>query len=338
MMKVVIERPGEIKLQHSEIPTDLKPEEVLIRVKYAGICGSDLHIFKGENPFATYPIVFGHEFTGEIAALGENVTNLALGDHVVGEPIEYCGECYACRNGHPNVCENLQVYGVHVDGGCQEYIKMSAKRTHVINKDVPWECAVLVEPLTIGFQAVWRGDVRPGDVVLVMGSGTIGLCALMAAKKKGATVITTDLFDEKLEYARKMGADYTINSRTMDTAAEVSRITNGMGANVVIDCVGSKSSLPEAIGIASAAGRVVELGLSNIVSEIQHVALGKREISLMGSRLQSNKFPESVAYVEENWKKLQGFANRIFPVEKVSEAFQYAFDNAKDVRKLLIEL
>jgi len=337
MKAVCIEKPEEIVIQEREIPRITAGDQVVIKVKYTGICGSDMAIYQGSNPFAVYPRVFGHEFTGEVADKGGEVRDISIGDHVVGEPISYCGKCYACRNGHPNVCEQLQVYGVHLDGGCQAYIRMPAANVYKISSQVPWECAVLAEPLTIGFQSTWRGDVRRGDTVLVMGAGTAGLCVMMAAKHRGARVVSTDLFDEKLEYALKMGADYVINVGNSDLEKEVMRITDGKGANVVLDAVGTKESLENAIDLASTAGRVVELGFgAKTCSQIHHVKIFKKELSVMGTRLQAYKFPEAVAYLEKEWKRLEGFVTKIYPAEEAEEAFRYVADNGKDVRKVLV--
>lgn len=338
MKAVSIVKPGEIAVQEREIPKITAKDQVIIKVKYTGICGSDMAIYKGVNPFVTYPRVFGHEFTGEITDIGGEVHDISIGDHVVGEPISYCGTCYACRNGHPNVCEKLQIYGVHLDGGGQAYIRMPAANVHRISSQVPWECAVLAEPLTIGFQSTWRGDVRKDDMVLVMGAGTAGLCVMMVAKYRGAKVISTDLFDEKLEYAVKMGADYVINVNNSNLEEEVMRITDGKGANVVLDAVGTKESMEHAIDLASTAGRVVELGFgAETYSRIHHVKIFKKELSVMGTRLQAHKFPEAIAYLEKEWKKLEGFVTKIYPAEKGEEAFRFVAENGKDVRKVLLE-
>lgn len=338
MKAVYIDAPGRITIRDEAMPAITAPDDVIIRIKYVGICGSDVHIFQGGNPFVVYPRVFGHEFTGEVYQVGEAVKDLAPGGHVVGEPIEYCGKCYACRRGHPNVCEHLRVYGVHLNGGCQEYIKMPAKRVHKVNVEVPWECAVLAEPLTIGFRSCNRAEVAEGDYVLVQGSGTIGLCAMLAAKSMGATVMMTDLFDEKLAYAKDLGADYVLNARHVDVKEEVLRITGGMGPNVVLDGVGNRRSLEDAIDMASVAGRIVELGMGDITSQVSHVKLARRDLTVMGTRLQAHEFPAAISFVEENWRRLQGFVNGKYAVEDVREAFDTCVNRPQDVRKVLIAL
>ena len=159
-----------------------------------------MHIYHGTNPLATLPRVIGHEVTGQVEEVGANVQSLKPGDHVVIEPISYCGSCYACRKGRPNVCAKLSVFGVHQDGGMREYIVLPERQLHSVSKDLPWEEAVMAEPYTIGAQAVWRGQVKKGDTVLIQGAGPIGICVLKMAKLAGAAVMMTDLNNERLAF------------------------------------------------------------------------------------------------------------------------------------------
>ena len=338
MKAAMISKPGEISIRQIEKPCITGPKQVLVRVKLTGICGSDVHIYKGENPFATYPRVFGHEFTGEVVEVGTDVTTLKPGDHVVGEPITSCGTCYACRNHRPNVCAQLQVMGVHVDGGCRECVVLDEKKAHKISKDIPWHCAVLTEPMTIGLQATSRGQIQARDVVLIMGSGTIGLCCLLAAKAKGASCIMTDIVPEKLDYAKKMGADHVIDVTKKDLTKEVQALTGDMGPNLLLDCVCAKWSLEQAVDMVSVAGRVVELGFGPIKSEIPHAVLMKKEVTLAGTRLEAFKFPEAVALVEKNAALLEDFVTQHYGIADVAQAFAFAIEHPEKVRKIVIEL
>lgn len=338
MKAAIISKPGDISVQEMEMPKITNPTQVLVRVKLTGICGSDVHIYKGENPFATYPRVFGHEFTGEVVEIGSGVTTLKPGDHVVGEPIVSCGTCYACRNHRPNVCAKLQVMGVHIEGGCREYVLLEEAKAHKIAADIPWHCAVLTEPMTIGLQATSRGALQAGDMVLIMGSGTIGLCCLLAAKAKGATCIMTDIVPKKLEYAKKMGADYVIDVTKKDLATEVQAITGGMGPNVILDCVCAKWSLEQAVDMVSVAGRVVELGFGPIKSEIPHAVIMKKEVTLAGTRLEAFQFPNAVALVEKNAALLEDFVTQHYGIADVAQAFAFATEHPEKVRKIVVEL
>lgn len=336
MKAIYIDGPGRISLRNTPAPVITEDDDVILKICYTGICGSDLHAYLGENPFVIYPRVFGHEFCGKVISAGRGVTDLSPGDLVVGEPIEYCGECYPCRRGHPNVCEKLKVLGVHADGGGREYIKMSRRHVFKVPDTLPAKYAVLAEPLTIGFRCCTRGEVAPDDCVLIMGAGTIGLCAMLAAKQKGATVIITDLIDEKLAYAANMGADHVINAGLEDVTARVLELTDRRGANVVVDGVGSKKSLEQAIDLASAAGRIVELNLTNQISEITHKKLCQRDLTLCGTRLQAHEFPEAIDYLCSHWENMTDFITDMYPPERAEEAFEHMLKNGRNVRKLLI--
>lgn len=338
-MKVgIIEKPGVLALTEREKPEIKKSEDVLIHVKRTGICGSDIHIFHGKNPFATYPRVWGHEFVGVVEGIGSGVKKVKPGDHIVVEPIIYCGTCYACRQGRGNVCEKLQVMGVHTDGGCQEYVVCPDANVHVLPPALPWDEAVLIEPFTIGAQACYRGNVQPGDMVLVQGAGTIGLTVGRMAKLAGATVIQTDIVPDKLAYAKGQGADYIINAKEVDVFKRVQEITGGMMANVTVDAICNKKSFEDAILLTSAAGRVVELSFNETPSEIAPVNIIKKEISVCGSRLQTKRFPVVIDYLKQGKLPLAGFVSRVYPLSDLMEAFDYADKNNASIRKVVINL
>jgi L-gulonate 5-dehydrogenase len=340
-MKIgIVEKPGVLKITDRDVPKVVNPDDVLIKVKRVGICGSDVHIFHGTNPFAVYPRVWGHEFVGEVLETGTEVpvvkTELKKGMHVVVEPIISCGKCYACRQGRRNACQTLKVMGVHIDGGCQEAIVVPAANVHMLSDSVPWDEAVLIEPFTIGAQACYRGNVQPGDFVLVMGAGTIGLTVLQMAKLAGATVIITDIFQDKLAYAKSRGADYTINVKEADLFEKVKEITGGMGPNVTIDAVCIKESFEQAVEITSVAGRIVELSMSGTASEIAPVHIMRKELSIYGTRHQTRRFPVVIDYLNQGKLPLKGFMTKIYPIAQMAEAFDYVDKNNATVRKVAI--
>lgn len=336
MKTYCIVKPDQFEVQERPDITEIGPDEVLMKVKIVGICGSDMHIFHGTNPFATYPRVWGHEFAGTVVKVGAEVTDLAAGDHIAGEPYTSCGTCYACRHGRGNVCENIQVFGVHQDGGCREFIKMKRNKVHRIPKEIPWSLAVLAEPLTIGFQAVSRGRVEKDDLVLITGAGTIGITCLMAAKAAGARVIITDLYDEKLEYAKKFDTDYLVNVKNTKLEDFIEQL--GEKPNVILDGVCTKTSLEQAVDMVSSAGRVVEMGYAPITSEIMHKTLMQKEVDICGTRLQAGKFPKAIEYIAENQDKLEDFVTQTFSVSQLKEAFDFVHANPAIVRKAQIIL
>ena len=337
MKSIEIIAPHQVAVIERKKPDLRDPHDVLIHVRYVGICGSDIHIYHGTNPFASYPRVFGHEFVGEVEAVGEAVTKLQAGDHVICEPIEYCGKCYACTHGSPNVCPDVHVYGVHIDGGGCEYIVLPEEKVFSVSREIPWKELVLSEPLTIGAQVCLRGEVRSEDSMLVMGAGPIGLCIMLMAKRAGAKVIMSDLLDERLAYAEKLGADFIFNAGREDTKEVIDRITRGYGVNVVADTVSTGASLELAAEIASPAGRVVEIGFDSVKASIPLKTFTQKQLRISGSRLQSYRFEVVRDVMNERSLPLSDFVDRVFSAEQAPEAFRYCDDHAGRFRKIVIE-
>ncbi|MED4071657.1 zinc-binding alcohol dehydrogenase family protein [Priestia endophytica] len=314
------------------------PTDVLVKVKRVGICGTDMHIYHGTNPLATLPRVVGHEVAGEVVAVGEEVDKLKKGDHVVIEPISYCGSCYACRKGRPNVCSNLSVFGVHEDGGLREYIVLSEKQLHLVNKSLSWDDIVLAEPYTIGAQATWRGNVEKGDSVLIQGAGPIGICILKLAKMKGASVMMTDLNEERLQFAKENGADAVVHAGREDVRTRVKEWTNSEGVNIVIDAVCLPSTFELSVDVVSQAGNIVVLGFDERPASIPQLPITKKEVTITGSRLQTNQFSTIVQYLNEGKLSHNGLITHKFPLSRVQEAFDFIESHPEQVRKAVITL
>lgn len=336
MKAVQIPEAMELVIQDLEQPVIKNPEDVLVKVKRVGICGSDMHIYHGTNPLATYPRIPGHEVAGEVVEVGSGVKGVKPGDYVVVEPIRYCGECYACRKGRPNVCQSLSVFGVHEDGGMRELFVLPERQLHVVDPELDWNEAVLAEPLTIGAQAVWRGDVQESDTVLIQGSGPIGICILKMAKLQGAKVIMTDLEEERLAFARENGADEVINAREESVEEKIMELTDGEGPNVVIDAVCLPTTFELGVNVVSPAGTVVVLGFDERPSQISQLPITKKEVTIVGSRLQTNRFGKVVSLLNERKVKGNGFITHQFPLEQVKEAFTFVEKNPGEVRKAVI--
>jgi len=338
MKAVQVSGPGRIGIVEKDMPSVTRDDEVLVKVRMVGICGSDMHIYHGSSPVATYPRVIGHEMVGEVAETGPAVKRVKAGDRVVMEPMEWCGECYACRSGRRNVCARLQVYGVNRDGAFCEYIVLPERIVHKVDDRLDWHEAVLIEPFTIGAQANWRGGVAAGDTVFIMGAGTIGLCSLQVAKLKGATCIVSDLSDDKLAYAQSLGADYTLNPLKGDIAAELERITGGLGPNVTIDAVCTPKTFEQAVEVTSVAGRVVCLGFDVSPSAIAQFSITKKELTIAGSRLQTDKFAEVIEWFQSGKIKADTLVTHRFHLTEVRQAVELIETRPDKVRKVVLEV
>lgn len=336
MKAIQVLKPGVIDVIDKDMPKLINDTDVIVKVKAAGVCGSDIHIYHGTNAVATYPRVIGHEAVGEVYEVGSAVTNVKVGDRVILEPIEYCGECYACKVGRPNVCEELKVRGVHSDGGFQEYFIAQSDKLHILSDNIKWEDAVMIEPFSIGAQVCYRGQIRKDDVVLIFGAGPTGLAVLENAKHIGATCIILDMNENRLEYAKTFGADYTFNPTKVDVKAELEKITDGMLANVVVDAVGSTKILSDAIYLTSVAGRIVSMGFLKEDTAISMLELTKKEISLVGSRLQTYQFAKCVDYFKENDVNLTRLITHKFKFTDIKKAIDLIENEPEKVGKVIL--
>ena len=337
MKAILVDKPFEIRLAEVPKPEIKNPDDVLIRVKYGSICGSDLGIYKGTNSLATYPRLIGHEYGGVVEAVGPGVRDLKPGDVVAVDPVRACGHCYACRSNRHNVCNTVEVTGVHRDGGFAEYVVAPEYASYKIDCDkVPLEVISLVEPYSIGVQVAHRGRIAAGDKVLVMGSGPIGITVMQVAKARGASVMMTDLIDARLERAKALGADVVVNVREKDLEAEVMAWTDGEGMPVIVDSVCIPSSFEQAVSLASAAGRVVTLGLVNKPSAIASVQLVKKELDVVGSRLNNYRFPEVIKGFEDGSLTPGGIISSKFPFTEAEKAIKHLIDHPEQECKVVL--
>lgn len=315
-MKVLqVTKPNEVVVIEREI-RGLKAGEVLVDVKRVGICGSDILIYNGGNPFTIYPRVIGHEIAGVVAQVAADVTTFSVGDRVVIDPVLNCGECDACRRGHPNVCSHLEVMGVHIDGGFASQHIVPVKNLYNIPENLSWETAAFVEPFSIGSNICSRTQIGAGDRVLIMGSGVIGNTVLMTAKMLGADVIICDIVDEKLEKAKELGADHTINSAKINLKEEVMRITKGEGATVVIDAASIPSLFLTLLECVAPGGRMGVLGFSKSDSTVNQFEITRKEITIVGSRLNNRRFPSVIESFAKGLLKPELLLDGVFPFEE----------------------
>lgn len=337
MKAVYITEPGKLEIADVPDPVMKNPDDVLIRISYGSICGSDIGIYKGTNSLATYPRIIGHEYGGQVVKTNSSAGTLKPGDWVAVDPVRSCGHCYACRNGRQNVCDTLEVTGVHRDGGFAEYVVSPADRVHRIDiGKIGKELISLVEPYSIGVQVNHRGRIVKNDRVLVMGCGPIGMCIMQDAKARGARVMITDILDARLEEAARMGADKTVNVAREPLADSVAAFTNGEGMPVIADSVCSVSSFPEAVELASPAGRVVVLGLINTPSQVAQVGITKKELEVIGSRLSNRRFPEVIESMEHGFYTPERLVTHSFHFTEAQKAFELVLGNPGEVRKVVL--
>ncbi|WP_312041694.1 Zn-dependent oxidoreductase [Erwinia sp.] len=317
MKSVVIAKPGELVIEERALPI---PDEGEVRVKiaYASICGSDVHIWHGHNPFARYPRVIGHEFFGVIEATGAGVDASRIGERVAVDPVVSCGHCYPCSIGRPNVCSELQVIGVHREGGFSEYAVVPARNAYRVPSSIPDKLASLIEPFTIAANICAFLKPDPNDVALIFGAGPMGLTAIQALKGvfNVRNVIVADRLPERLAMAKENVADTVLDNSEIPLAAQL----EGVKPTLIIDAACHPAILAEAVALASPAARIGLLGFSGEPCTVTQQSLTSKELSLFTSRLNSHRFPQVIEWMEKRLIQPEKLVTHYLPLGKVEEA------------------
>ena len=283
MKAIVINSPGQLALKEMKRPIPDRGE-VLLKLLYGGICGSDLGAYRGSFAYVSYPRIPGHEFSAEVVEVNDNGTGLSPGMIVTANPYFNCGKCYSCRRGLVNCCKANQTMGVQREGAFAQYITMPVERIYPGQGLCPKTLA-LIEPLCIGYHGIERGQVKAGDRVLVVGGGGIGILAALAAKSRGAGVYLADVSPAKLKLASSLGIDGTFLSDAMDSYTDaVEKFTGGDGFDVAIEAVGLPETFQGCIDVAAFGGSVVVIGVSKKRLEFDFTLIQKKELRVFGSR------------------------------------------------------
>jgi L-gulonate 5-dehydrogenase len=337
MKAAVTTEPGRVELVERAEPRP-GSGEVLVRVERVGICGSDLHLYHGNHPYASYPRVQGHEFCGAVVGFGDGAAGpVAIGERVAVEPLLPCGECYPCRRGRPNCCARLQVMGAHRDGALVELIAVPAERVYPTG-DLDVDLAALVEPVSIGVQAAARGEIGADENVVIFGAGPIGLATLLAALDRGARVMMVDRLANRLELARRLGAVETVVADRGDVAAAALAWTKGDGPAVTVDAVGSPAVIRSCVELVAHAGRVVVIGLSDQEVSLPIIQFTRKELTILGSRNNAGRFGEAVALVKRRRHDIGALITHRFPLGRIAEAFAVADRQQAAATKVMIEV
>jgi len=319
MKAILINAPQDISIKEVSDP-EKKENEVLIKVRGMGICGSDIAAYKGINPLVTYPRIIGHEIAGEILETPRGETEIRPGDRVVIEPCVYCGICYPCMNKRTNCCENLTVRGVHIDGGMSEFCFHPRHLIHKVPADVSWTRLAMVEPLTISVHAVKRARLAKGEHLVVTGSGPIGLLAAQYALVIGAVPIIIDPIDERLAFARLLGIPHGINPVKESAIERIKEITGGRMAEAVIEASGSDAAIRSSIDYAAYSGRISLVGWPKGEVSLMTAMFTKKELDVMGSRNSFQAFPESIDLIAGNKIDVTSLVTRTVSFEEIPDA------------------
>ena len=337
MKSLVCAKPGFFEYQALEKPV-LKPGNAIIKIKRIGICGTDLHAFEGTQPYFNYPRVLGHELSGELVDF-DNAPGFEKGELVTFIPYFNCGNCVACRMGKPNCCTNIEVCGVHRDGGMVEYLSVPSSSL-VHGEGLSLDELALVEPLAIGAHGVRRADIKNGENVLVIGAGPIGLGTMEFARIAGANVIALDMNESRLRFCKeKLGIKYIIYAGTPDVYQQIADVTNNEMPTVVIDATGNLNAINNAFQYMAHGGRYVLIGLQKGDIHFSHPEFHKREATLMSSRNATREdFETVIAAMKNKVVNPENYITHRAMFHEVKDDFSQWLNPANQVIKAMVTM
>lgn len=328
------------KLVVQDIPKPVpKKNEVLLRVKSCGICGSDVHGYLGLTGRRTPPMTMGHEFAGEIVEIGEDVKTFKIGDRIAPYPVDFCEECDMCKRGDFHLCKNKRQFGVlTVDGAFAEYIAVPEKVCFKITDNVSYNVASLMEPLSVAFHGVGHAGSLKNKSVLIVGTGTIGLLALACIKmQKPSKIFVSDLSDVRLEMAKKMGADILINSMKDDMKQIIDKETDGKGVDMAFEAVGASASVKSAMSALAFGGTAIWIGNNKPLIEINMQEIVTRELKVYGSFLYSlEDFRTVVDHLNKEELDVSEIISLNVSLEKAPELFDKLAHDPGSLIKVIV--
>lgn len=317
----------------------LADDDVLINVKATGICGTDMHFYKGEWSVPT-PLIPGHEFSGAIAKVGKGVRGIDEGWHVVAEPNIVCGSCYFCRLSERNFfCQNLKATGVTINGAFAEFVKVPASNVYMVPDSIGFEEAAMIEPVACCVRGIDQAGIRLGDLVGIIGAGPIGLILLQLARMAGArAVAVSDISAERLDMAKALGADRVIDTSHEDLEKGIDALSGGMGVDVAIEAVGKPETISQAISIARNGGRVNIFGVSpqDAVLNVKPFDLYAKELTITTSYRSPFTFRRAVDLVTSGRLVLKPLITHVLPLGAIVRAFEIVEGRTGGVMKAMV--
>lgn len=343
----ILYQDRDIRFGHTADPR-IEPDEVLVRSAYAGICGTDLHIFRGEfHARVPFPAIQGHEFGGTIEEVGKNVTDFRVGDRVAVDPILPCHECVACHAGRINACRTLKLLGVDVAGGLGAYVAVPRGNLFPLPENVPMKHVPMVEVYSLGHHILARGQVQPGETVAILGAGKVGLAVLdvLCHGKSPALTVVTDPQPFRLATARKVGADFLVDVTREDPLERVLGVTKGIGVDCVIECVGHfheeegrDSPMAQAVKMIRHGGRIVTVGLGEQLSPVHFKTLVLKEAQIIASRCTAGEFAQATRMMGKGLLHPDLLITHEIPLREVTAAFERVDRDEPSTIKIILKI
>jgi L-iditol 2-dehydrogenase len=342
MKAMVLEQYMKLEMTDMPVP-EIGPNDVLVRVRACGICGSDVHGMDGSTGRRIPPIVMGHEGSGEVAATGTSVREFREGDRVTFDSTIYCGRCYYCGRGDWNLCDNREVLGVSPGeyrrhGAFAEYVAVPSHIVYKLPDSFRFEHAAVIEAVSVAVHAVRITPVQLGDTAVVVGSGMIGLLAIQALRSAGcATVIAIDVDDLKLKIARGLGATHALNGGGAGVSEAVRDLTRGRGADVAIECVGAPDPIRTAIGSVRKGGAVTLVGNVSPSADLPLQAVVSRQIRLQGSCASNGEFPICIDLISRGAIQVEPLISAVAPLTEGPAWFDRLYRHEPNLMKVVLQ-
>lgn len=339
MLRSRLVEPERVILEEVEKPAPRKGE-VLVQVATCGICGSDIHAYYGRHPFIKCPIVQGHEFSGIVTELGEDVKTVVIGQRVTVIPHLVCGKCYGCQLGRSNLCENLKFTGCQSSGAMAEYLAVPSEMTVNLPEEIDFEEGALIEPLAVGVHALRRSNLEQRERVLIYGAGPIGLLTLQVAKAKGAgEIIIVELSDLRLKKAKELGASYIINPSKENVGEYIKTHFPQRGVDLIFECVGANSTIQEAVEVARKGTQIVVVGVFGKEVPIKMGWVQDHELDLLGScSYLREDFREAIELIQKKKVNVKSLITNRFPLTKVAQAYKLIEKQKDKTLKVLLQI
>lgn len=339
MIQQLMTAPKEITFREVDIP-EPGPDQVLVKIKRIGVCGSDIHVFHGMHPYTKYPVTQGHEVSGKIVKLGQYVSNLQVGQRVTIEPQVFCGRCHPCLHGKYNLCENLKVMGFQTVGTASEYFAVDASKITPLPEGMSYNEGAMIEPLAVTVHAGKRFADMKGAKVAVLGAGPIGILLSQAVKALGAAeVMITDISEKRLELAKSVGADYAINTAKEDFGEALVACFGPDKADVIYDCAGNDITMNSAIQNARKGSTIILVAVFAKMANVDLAKLNDSELDLNTSMMYRHEdYVDALRFVNEGKIQLKPLESAHFAFKDYQKAYEYIDANREMTMKVLINV
>ena len=339
MTQQLMTEPKHITFREVPVPKP-GPDQVLVKIKRIGICGSDIHVFHGTHPYTSYPVTQGHEVSGQIVELGEYVKDLKVGQKVTIEPQVFCGRCYPCLHGKYNLCEHLKVMGFQTTGTGSEYFAVDSSKVTLIPDSMTYSEGAMLEPLAVTVHAAKRFPNVKGAKAVVLGCGPIGILLIQSLKALGASqVFATDISDKRLELAKSLGADFVVNTMKEDYAKNLVEAFGPDKADVIYECAGTDITMDQAIQNARKGSTIILVAVFGKKANVDLAKLNDSELDLNTSMMYRHEdFVDGIRFVCEGKVQLKPLQSAHFAFEDFQKAYEFIDNNRETTMKVIVDV